>query len=146
MNDAEAIAGSAGDRGAWQANAPAGLEIVAASVPNGSLFAIVDGGWGGGSYWQGGGAAVTSTTQGGSWSGFASPFFGFQLVCEASQCPVPGGSAVDVMAVSLSVRETVSPSLSAPSGLWQANGWVRGRGRWTSPPIRRRGCVCSAAR
>ena len=126
VNSSEDIAGSLGSRGAWQATAPAGLEIVGASVPNGSLFAFVNGGWGGGPYWQGGGAAVTSTTQGGSWSGFASPFFGFQLVCEASQCPVPGGSAVDVMAVSLSVRETVSPSLSAPGGLWQAKGWVRG--------------------
>jgi hypothetical protein len=125
VNSNEAIAGAAGDRGGWQATAPAGLEIVAASVPNGSLSAIMDGGWSGGPYWRGGGADVTTNTQGGTWSGFASPFFGFELACPSS-CAAPGNAVVDVMAVSLNVRETVRPSFTASSGLWQANGWVRG--------------------
>jgi hypothetical protein len=125
VNSNEVIAGAGGDRGGWQANAPEGLEIVAASVPNGSLSAIIDGGWSGGPYWRGGSANVTTNTQGGTWSGFASPFFGFELAC-ASSCAAPGNAAVDVMAVSLNVRETVGPSFTAPGGLWQANGWVRG--------------------
>jgi hypothetical protein len=29
--------------------------------------------------------------------------------------------------VNLAVRETVGPSLTAPNGLWQSNGWIRGQ-------------------
>jgi len=128
------VSASRGHRGAWQATAPAGLEIVAASVPAKSLYpsGLNDGeDWGGGVYWQGGGAQVSDTTgNAGTWSGFASPYFGFQIVCGANPCKA--GTPADVAAlsvnsVSLSVRETVGPSLSASNGLWLTKGWIRGQ-------------------
>jgi hypothetical protein len=128
------ISASPGHRGAWEADAPSGLEIVAASVPANSLYptGLNDGGeWGGGVYWQGGGAQLSdSTGNAGTWSGFASSYFGFQIVCGPNRCQA--GTAHDVAAlsvnsVSLSVRETSGPSLSAPNGLWQSTGWVRGQ-------------------
>ena len=124
-----------GDRGGWQANAPAGLEIVGASVSNGGMSVVANGGlaWGGYAYWQGASAALTrSGSTGGSWSGFASPYFGFELVClggvaSPTSCqPGDTGSLVISGPASLTVRETVDPTLSASGGLWQTNGWVRG--------------------
>jgi hypothetical protein len=75
-----------GTRADWEADAPAGLEIVGASVPGADLISdgLNDGGpWGGGVYWQGGGAETTDSEQAGGWT-FTSPYFGFQLVCGAS--------------------------------------------------------------
>src|SRR5689334_18401727 len=48
------VAANVGDRAGFQANAPAGLEIVGATVPTGDLSAFLNGGlaWGGGFYWQ----------------------------------------------------------------------------------------------
>jgi hypothetical protein len=134
LDSSPTISASPGHRGAWEADAPPGLEIVAASVPANSLYptGLNDGkDWGGGVYWQGGGAQLSDTTgTAGTWSGFASPVFGFQIVCGPNRCEA--GTAQDVAAlsvnsVSLSVRETTPPSLSAPNGLWQSSGWVRGQ-------------------
>jgi hypothetical protein len=57
---------------------------------------------------------------------FSSPssYFGMQLVCGKATCNAPAQLAVG--AFSLYVRETAGPSLAAPTGLWQASGWVRG--------------------
>ena len=130
LNVVSGYAIKVGDRGAWQASAPAGLEIVGATVPDGQLFVLgIDGSlWSGGPYWKGGSATVTASSTGGSWSGFASPYFGFQLVCGPNPCEPSGESNASISAdtVSMTVRETVSPVLSATSGLWQAQGWVRG--------------------
>src|ERR1035437_9019399 len=58
---------------------------------------------------------------------FSSGYFGFQLVCGVSKCTQP--AQLDIGAISLYVRETTGPSFAAPTGLWQASGWVRGS--WT---------------
>jgi hypothetical protein len=142
-----AVSTSQGSRGAWQANAPAGLEIVSASATVSLQTANGDGHFATSVYWQGGSAALpdpyinnNGITDPGvkitrAWSGFASPFFGFQMVCGANPCPgqspygpgIPVTNSLDASPVTLTVHEIVGPSLSAPSGLWQANGWVRGQ-------------------
>jgi hypothetical protein len=127
------VNGGRGSRGAWEADAPPGLEIVAASVAIPGIITasgINTGGvWGGGVYWAGGGQEVpTELRAGGSWSGFVSPYFGFQLVCGATPCGENHGASLQITGtVNLSVRETVSPWLIPSSGLWQASGWVRGQ-------------------
>ena len=64
----------------------------------------------------------------GAWSGFASPYFGYQITCEANPCDALTTSGGLVLApLALTVRETSGPVLSAPNGLWQAAGWVRGQ-------------------
>ncbi len=138
---------SQGTRGAWQANAPAGLEIVGASATVSLQTTNGDGHFATSVYWQGGSAALPDpyinnngitdpgVTINGAWTGFASPFFGFQMVCGANPCPgqspygpgIPVTNSLDASPVTLTVHETVGPSLSAPSGLWQASGWVRGQ-------------------
>ena len=87
----QSVNASKGRRGAWQADAPAGLEIVAASVDAGGITTgnINNSGsqWGGGVYWAGGGQELPTELAGtGSWSGFVSPYFGFQLVCGTNPC------------------------------------------------------------
>jgi hypothetical protein len=133
MNSSSTINAGQGKRGAWEADAPAGLEIVAASVPPGDLLVEnlnnSSSPWGGGVYWAGGGQELKGEVAGaGSWSGFVSPYFGFQMVCGASKCDaITNPAELDVFGVSLSVRETVGPSLTAPNGLWQTQGWIRGQ-------------------
>jgi len=130
LSSSGTIKASNGSRGAWQANAPAGLEIVAASSPDIDVQNINTSvtTWGGGVYWAGGGQDLKAEVDGvGSWSGFASPYFGFQIVCGATTCKPEQNAVLHIYAVSLSVGETVGPTLSAPNGLWQATGWVRGQ-------------------
>jgi len=57
---------------------------------------------------------------------FSSPssHFGMQLICGKGTCSAPAQLAVG--AFSLYVRETADPIFAAPTGLWQASGWVRG--------------------
>ena len=122
---------AAGQRSSWQAAAPGGLEIVGASIPNpGLLSAGVNDGsqYGGGFYWAGGGAQTHDGETSAGFGPFASSYFGFQLVCGVSTCTT-GTSQLDVGEINLYVRETVGPNLTAPDGLWQAPGWVRGD--WT---------------
>ncbi len=127
------VNGSKGSRGAWEVDAPAGLEIVAASVAAGGITTgninISDSPWGGGVYWAGGGQELPTELDGaGSWSGFVSPYFGFQLVCGATPCGKTHIAEMQINGtINLSVRETVGPSLVAPNGLWQTTGWVRGQ-------------------
>jgi hypothetical protein len=47
-----------------------------------------------------------------------------QLVCGKGTCTQPAQIAIG--AFSLYVRETSGPGFSAPSGLWQTGGWIRG--------------------
>ena len=117
---------AAGQHGNWQANAPAGLVIVGASVPSMVSTGVNDGeGYGGGFYWAGGGA---ETYDGEAAAGFGplwSSYFGFQLKCGASPCR-SGTSQLDVGEADLYVQETVGPALVSPDGLWQSSGWIRG--------------------
>jgi hypothetical protein len=119
-----------GQAGRWQANAPAGLELVGATASGIISPGVNDtaGDFGGGFYWAGGGIEATDQTDRQPSVGmvFASPssYFGIQLLCGKSTCPAPAQLAV--AAVSLYVRETVGPSFAAPNGLWQSTGWVRG--------------------
>ena len=119
---------AAGQRASWQANAPAGLVIVGASVPNQSLLStgVNDGeGYGGGFYWAGGGAQTHDGESGVGFGPFWSSYFGFQLVCGANPCR-SGTSQLDVGEADLYVQETVGPALVSPDGLWQSSGWIRG--------------------
>jgi hypothetical protein len=133
LQSSGSVNGSQGSRGAWEADAPAGLEIVAASVDAPGITAssinISGSPWGGGVYWAGGGQEIPSEYEGGgSWSGFVSPYFGFQLVCGVTPCGKTHAAELQINGtVNFSVRETVGPSLSAPNGLWQTTGWIRGQ-------------------
>ena len=120
-----------GHRAAWQATAPAGLEIVGASIPNPGLLSVgVNDGdqCGGGFYWAGGGAETHDGESSAGFGPFVSSYFGFQLVCGVTTC-TSATSNLDVGEINLYVRETAGPALTAPDGLWQAPGWIRGD--WT---------------
>jgi hypothetical protein len=120
---------SKGQAGRWQANTPPGLEIVGATAAQISSTGINDNGdYGGGFYWSGGGLQTNNQTDLNPFAvmTFAAPsgYFGMQLVCGKATCGQPAQLAVG--ALSLDVRETTAPTLSAPTGLWAASGWVRG--------------------
>ena len=116
-----------GDTARFEADAPAGLEIVSAGVPSMTVYSVNDGrGYGGGFYWSGGGAEVTGGQSAALLGGFSSPYFGFQLICGTNPCHEYPSAAIYVNQIVLGVHETVNPTLSAPDGLWQARTWVRG--------------------
>jgi hypothetical protein len=115
-----------GQAGRWQTIAPSGLELVGATASQLASNGINDGfDYGGGFYWAGGGTGTNDQTPSTLGMVFSSPssYFGMQLVCGKSTCKAP--AQLTVGAFSLYVRETVGPSLVAPTGLWQAAGWVR---------------------
>ena len=119
---------NAGERTAWQANAPAGLMIVGASIPAPSFVStgVNDGEqYGGGFYWAGGGAETHDGEPGPGFAPLWSSYFGFQLICGANPCK-SGLSQIDVGEADLFVQETVGPTLVSPDGLWQSQGWIRG--------------------
>jgi hypothetical protein len=115
-----------GQAGRWQANAPAGLAIVGASTNSMVSNGLNDqgGDFGGGFYWAGGGLQTHDGETGVGVGPFFSNSFGFQLVCGVIKCTQP--AVLDIGEISLFVRETSGPSFAAPTGLWQASGWVRG--------------------
>jgi hypothetical protein len=119
-----------GQSGRWQATAPSGLSIVGASIPANQMYSIHlnDGkGWGGGFYWAGGGMQTNDATNSLNVSGLNSSYFGLQLVCGVSVCNNPSNPPqLTVEQISLQATETQGPSLSAPDGLWQSSGWIRG--------------------
>ena len=138
---------TAGQAGRWQAVAPAGLELVGATVTGVFPSGVNTGhGYGGGFYWAGGGASVNTSTPSTVGMVFAAPssYFGMQVICGWSKCSEPR-SFVEFAAqgFSLYVRETVGPSFVAPTGLWSASGWVRGTWPLVAWGTRPQGCARS---
>ncbi len=131
--DAESNYYSQGQGAVWQAVAPPGLLIVGAAVPPGGLSSVgvnagSAGDFGGDFYWQGGSSDIVPN-ESSAWLGpMSSSYFGFLLVCGRSICSGAPGD-ISVTGIVLDAHETIGPSLSAPTGLWQAKGWVRGT--WT---------------
>jgi hypothetical protein len=119
-----------GQAGNWQANAPSGLSIVAASIPAKKMYSIHlnDGkGWGGGFYWAGGGVQTGDTTNSLNVSGLNSGYFGLRFVCGLNACDgATNPGQLTVEQISLQATETQGPWFSAPNGLWQSSGWIRG--------------------
>jgi hypothetical protein len=118
-----------GQRGAWQANAPAGLVIVGAQIPPGQLLVngINDGTqYGGGFYWAGGGAQAKDLQTQAGFAPLWTSYFGFQVVCGHSPACVTDYNDLEVADIALYVQETAGPTLTAPDGLWQTSGWIRG--------------------
>ncbi|MGI8629600.1 MAG: hypothetical protein ACR2LV_05485 [Solirubrobacteraceae bacterium] len=112
----------------WQANAPAGLQIVGFSAPSVIAGGVNDGEqYGGEFYWSTGGSPIQVNNNGYATAGLSSGYLGFDLVCEAAVCRGRGGNAsIAVADIVLAVRETSGPHLSAGAGLEQAGGYVRG--------------------
>ncbi|MGH2870772.1 MAG: hypothetical protein ACRDNK_24785, partial [Solirubrobacteraceae bacterium] len=118
-----------GQGAVWQATAPAGLTITGAVVPNmdsSQVNAGPNGAYGGDFYWAGGSSNITLGEYSASLGPLSSSYFGFLLVCGKSSCPGYPQGQIDVKQVTLLVHETSVPTFSAPIGLWQASGWVRG--------------------
>jgi hypothetical protein len=116
-----------GQTGRWQTTTPAGLELVGATALQLVSTGVNDGtDYGGGFYWAGGGTGTNDKSPSTLGMIFSSPssYFGMQLVCGRGTCTQP--ALLAVQAFSLYVRETSGPGLSAPSGLWQTTGWIRG--------------------
>lgn len=120
-----------GQSASWQANAPAGLQIVLFYVHAGEF--VVQGvndrfGYGGGFYWNGGGKAYSVSNDGADFgrSSFASSSLRFEVTCRANPCNNKSANAhVEVHDIGLQVAETRAPTLSNGAGLWQSSGWVR---------------------
>jgi len=118
-----------GQHATWQANAPAGLMIVGASVYEMWSFGINDGGaYGGGFYWAGGESQAHDNESSVGFAPIWSNYFGWQVVCGVNPCRT-SDNLLAVGDIALYVRETVGPVLASPDGLWQSSGWVRGD--WT---------------
>jgi hypothetical protein len=120
----------AGTNSAWRANAPSGLAITGAWIVGNQMYSIHvnDGtGWGGGFYWAGGHVGTSNSERSYSVSGLNSSYFGFKVSCGSSTCNGSTNPAqLTVESINLIATETRGPSLTAPDGLWQASGWVRG--------------------
>ena len=123
---------TAGNRSAWQIDAPPGLSIVGAhTVGNQGMVSYgvnQNMGWGGGFYWQGGGAQAYPGEGNYSSPTINSSYFGWQVVCGWSTCngsTKPG--EVAVLELEIAAAETSGPSVAAtPGSLGAASGWVRG--------------------
>ena len=123
---------TAGNRSAWQINAPPGLSIASAhTVGNQGMVSYgvnQNMGWGGGFYWQGGGAQAYPGEGNYSSPAINSSYFGWQVVCGWSTCngsTKPGELAV--LELEIAAVETSGPSVTAtPGSLGAASGWVRG--------------------
>lgn len=116
-----------GQTGRWQTSTPAGLELVGATASQLVSYGVNDGAdYGGGFYWAGGGTGTNDQSPSTMGMVFPAPssYFGVQLVCGKGTCTQPAG--ITIGAFSLYVRETSGPGFSAPSGLWQTSGWIRG--------------------
>jgi hypothetical protein len=123
----------------WTVSAPAGLTIASVYIPHMYSEHIDDGtNWGGGFFWQGGSGNVntfngetgwsSATTSGPAytWPAGGTPYFGWQVICGVSSCSNGGSQWLSVESLQLNVAETSGPSLTAPDGLWQTSGWIRG--------------------
>jgi hypothetical protein len=125
---------SGGARAYFQTNAPPGITINSAWIPNLWVYNVNNNeGWGGGDYWAGGGSAWTSGQTGHSTENVVpninSSYYGFQLKCGWSVCNNP--ASIVVYGVQLQATENQGPGLVAlgASNLWyQAGRYVRGSG------------------
>jgi hypothetical protein len=116
----------------WQANAPSGLTIDGAAIPSMNSEFVNDGNvgdYGGYFYWNGNHSNIRPNETSALFGGLSSRDFGFLLVCGKPTCNSPNLPLINVNEIVLGVRETSGPVLSAPWGLWQAPGWIRGT--WT---------------
>jgi hypothetical protein len=118
-----------GRAGGWEATAPAGLVIAGVNVPANDLYVTGAVGTGYVAEFYSGGASKRVGNGIGQfvWGGLSSNKLGFQIRCAATTCNT--NSDMQVQDSALQVHETQGPWLSAPAGLWQASGWVRGD--WT---------------
>lgn len=113
-----------------QINAPPGITITSA-IATGSVF-YSSAGWAGGSYFAGGG----STWQNGSTTmtdpAFASPYWGYQVVCLAGYSCTGAGRLI-LSSITLTASESQGPSLSpqGPHNLWDQNA----TGEWIWNPV-----------
>jgi hypothetical protein len=121
------------DRGSgaiWQAVAPAGLTIEQAWVSglqadgvNAGSFSV----YGGNFYWAGGTSNIVPNETWAILQSLNSRYFGFLLVCIKLLCDNSQNSGfIATSGINLDVAETIGPSFTSPSGLWQSSGWVRG--------------------
>jgi hypothetical protein len=121
-----------GSTASWTAAAPAGITITHIYTVNDDSIGVGDGnGWWGEFFWNGGPGPAGRSPQvtdtfwkyGCCQASFNDRTIGWFITCASSSCSYP--AFLDVGGVALAVDENQGPSLVAPSGLWQAPGWVR---------------------
>ena len=121
----------------WILRPPAGLIIGSVSVPHMYSHGIDNGsGWTGRLFWGGGSvrtfqgqsgwSSINSGGPGFRWPTAGTRYFGWRLACRERRCPEGGNQWLSLEFVEIHLRETRKPYLTAPDGLWQAKGWVRG--------------------
>jgi hypothetical protein len=114
----------------WQAAAPAGLTIQQAWVSGLQEDGVNDGNvgvYGGDFYWAGGTSNIEPNQTWAIFQGMNSRYFGFSLVCGKALCDSSQYTGfVETSGINLDVAETIGPSFTSASGLWQSSGWVRG--------------------
>ena len=122
-----------GQGASWTTTAPPGLTITHIYTANDTSSGVGTGnGWWGEFFWQGGpglaGRSAQLTNSFGQFgccqASFNNQTVGWFISCGWSSCSNPVD--LDVGGVVLTVSESSGPWLAAPSGLWQATGWVRG--------------------
>ena len=127
-----------GQGASWTATAPAGLSITHIYTVGDSSGNVGDGhGWWGEFFWNAGpgpagrSAQIRDTfhTYGCCQASFNNQTVGWFIACGVASCNQDAG--LNVGGVDLSVNESQGPWLVAPSGLWQAPGWVRDRWQLT---------------
>jgi hypothetical protein len=127
-----------GQGASWTATAPAGLSITNIYTVGDSGGNVGDGhGWWGEFFWNGGpglagrSAPITNSfqTNGCCQASFNDRTVGWFISCGVASCTE--SADLNVGGVALAVDEEQGPWLVAPSGLWQASGWVRGQ--WSVP-------------
>ena len=121
----------AGTAARWYTETPAGLTLVAVTIPTVYSYYLNFGGspWGGGFWWPGGGYNTREGVYG--WGTFlpSVSFFEFQVVCGSSTCDGAAYRAtLTVSSIHLFVQETSVPSIVPTSPLYGETGWIRGNG------------------
>ncbi len=123
-----------GQGASWTATAPPGLSITHIYTVGDLSGDVGDGhGWWGEFFWNGGpgpagrSGQLTNTFKdyGCCQASFNNQTVGWLMSCGWASCDLFG--YVIVGGVALEVNENQGPRLVAPSGLWQASGWVRDR-------------------
>jgi hypothetical protein len=111
-----------------QINAPPGITINSATATGSVGYS--NSGWYGGSYFDGGSTAWPNGSGTMSDPSLSSPYWGYQVVCEASSCG--GAGRIDLTSLTLTATETSHPSLVAEGS---GNLWFQARpGEWIWTP------------